>query len=544
VTARLVRDAAFDVMRRQGMTSIFSNPGSTEVSFLVDLPDDISFVLALHEASVVGIATGWALAARQPAFVLLHTAAGLGNAVGAIATARVNRAPLVIVVGQQDRRHLALWPFLAGELDGLAGDYPLDVIAPVRAQDVPSAIERAAHRARRDQGPVVVIVPMDDWLAIHEPDVVAAARSVVEARPTAWDVADLTALVAAARTPVIVAGAGNDSKVGWSALVALAERIDAPVWQEAFGGRAGFPQDHPLFRGHLPADRPGVREALAGADLVLVIGAAALRQYPYAEGPLVPAGASIVVVTADAAEAERSPAELAVIGEPADVVAALVAELAASGAPARRAHTERRATMPAVESPAPGSLKADDEAISPVEVFTLLGRLLPEDTVLVEESPSSRPLLHALVPARKPLGFVSAAMGGLGFALPASIGIKRALPHRPVVAVVGDGSAMYAIQSLWTAVHLRIGVLYVVMANGRYAVMDRLAEQVGGKPPWPTFPEVSVGGMAESLGCRVVKVDRRDALETVLTESTSALRRLDHPLVVEIAVASNGTVAR
>jgi benzoylformate decarboxylase len=533
VTTGLVRDAAFDVLRRQGMTSIFSNPGSTEVSFLVDLPEDISFVLGLHEASVVGIATGWAIATRQPAFVLLHTTAGLGNAVGAIATARSNRAPLVIVVGQQDRRHLALRPFLAGELEGLAGDYPLEVIAPVRAQDVPSAIERAAHHARRGQGPVVVIVPMDDWLAPHEPDVAAAAASVTEARPTSWDLSELAASVAAARTPVIVAGAGNDSEAGWSALVALAEGLDAPVWQEAFGGRAGFPQDHPLFRGHLPADRPRVREALAGMDLVLVVGTAALRQYHFAEGPLVPAGARIVVVTADPAEAERSPAELAVIGEPADVVAALVAELNASGGPARTAAAARPDSQPAAEPPAVGPFTG---AISPAEVFTLLGRLLPADTVLIEESPSSRSLLHALVPARRPLGFVSAAMGGLGFALPASIGIKHALPQRPVVAVVGDGSAMYAIQSLWTAVHLGVGVLCVVMANGRYAIMDRLAEEAHGKPPWPAFPEVSVGGMAEALGCRVVKVDRRHALETVLTESTSALGRLDHPLVVEIAV--------
>lgn len=536
MTAPVVRDAAFDVMRRQGMTTIFSNPGSTEVSFLVELPDDISFVLALHEASVVGIATGWAIAQRQPAFVLLHTTAGLGNAVGAIATARVNRAPLVIVVGQQDRRHLALRPFLTGQLDGLAGDYPLDVIAPVCAQDVPSAIERAAHRARRDQGPVIVIVPMDDWLVPYEPDAAAAALSVIEARATAWDVSDLTASVAAALAPVIVAGAGNDSEEGWAALVALAERLDAPVWQEAFGARAGFPQDHAQFRGHLPADRQGAREALTGADLVLVVGAGALRQYQYTEGPLVPAGARIVVVTADPAEAERSPAEVAVIGEPADVLAAVVAELEASGAPLRAASSDRPARRPADEPPGAGSLQPD-VPISPVDVFALLGRLLPENTVLVEESPSSRMLLHALVPARRPLGFVSAAMGGLGFALPASIGIKRALPQRPVVAVVGDGSAMYAIQSLWTAAHLGIGVLFVVMANGRYAVMDRLAEQADGKPPWPAFPEVSVGGMAESLGCRVVSVDRRDALERVLTEAISTLDRLDHPLVIEIAVA-------
>ncbi len=170
-----VREATFEVMRRQAMTTIFSNPGSTEVSFLADLPDDLTFVLALHEGSVVGIATGHAIASRQPTFVLLHTTAGLGNAVGAIATARVNRAPLVVVVGQQDRRHLALEPFLAGELAGLAGSYPLDVLQPARAQDVPSAIERAAHTARDGQGPVVVIVPMDDWEAPADPDALAAA---------------------------------------------------------------------------------------------------------------------------------------------------------------------------------------------------------------------------------------------------------------------------------------------------------------------------------------------------------------------------------
>ena len=120
-----VRDATFDVFRRLGLTTIFANPGSTEVPFLTGLPDDIRFVLALHEGSVVGIATGWAIAGDRPALVNLHTTAGLGNAVGALATARVNRAPLVVLVGQQDRRHLALEPFLTGRLEGLAGDYPV-----------------------------------------------------------------------------------------------------------------------------------------------------------------------------------------------------------------------------------------------------------------------------------------------------------------------------------------------------------------------------------------------------------------------------------
>lgn len=122
---RTVRDASFDVLRLHGLTTVFANPGSTEVSLLADLPEDLDFVLALHEGSVVGAATGWALAREQPALVLLHTTAGLGNAVGALATARANKAPLVVLVGQQDRRHLAQEPFLAGRLEGLAGDCPV-----------------------------------------------------------------------------------------------------------------------------------------------------------------------------------------------------------------------------------------------------------------------------------------------------------------------------------------------------------------------------------------------------------------------------------
>ncbi|WP_370617131.1 thiamine pyrophosphate-dependent enzyme [Mumia qirimensis] len=551
-----VREATYDVMRRQAMTTIFSNPGSTEVAFLVDLPDDLDFVLALHEGSVVGVASGWAIARREPAFVLLHTTAGLGNAVGAIATARVNRAPMVIVVGQQDRRHLALEPFLAGRLEGLAGDYPLEVISPVRAQDVPSAVARATHRARRDQGPVIVVVPMDDWEAPYDAADVSAARVVRTPVPRTVDVADLARMVADAAHPVVVAGSGNDSLDGWDRLVALAERIEAPVWQEPFGSRAGFPQDHPLFAGHLPADRPRVREALAGADLLLVVGCAALRQYPYAEGPLVPDGVRVAVVSADPDEAYRSPAELALVADPTEVVRALLALLGPAptdAEPPRPPLVEAR-TPPLVEARSPsgrprelGLLRTSDRdhhsPLRSADVFRALADVLPRDTVLVEESPSSRPLLQAMVPAREPLGFVSAAMGGLGFAMPAAIGLKMALPDRPVVAVVGDGSAMYAVQSLWTAAQRDVGVLWIVMANGGYAVMDRLAERVEGKPPWPSFPELSVGRIAEALGCRVVHVDDETALADALDDAGSRLREPGGPLLIEVAVAPDTSFA-
>src|SRR5437764_8329025 len=195
---RTVRDAVYDVMRRFGMTTIFGNPGSTEIPFLTGLPPDIHFVLGLHEGSVVGIATGYAVARREPALVNLHTAPGLGNAVNAIANARDMHVPLVVLVGQQDRRQLAYEPFLTGRgLERLAGEYPVWSSLPIRPQDVPGAIARAYHEAAAAKGPALVVVPMGDWLEEADELAAGAPASVVRARSVdASDVAPLADLVA------------------------------------------------------------------------------------------------------------------------------------------------------------------------------------------------------------------------------------------------------------------------------------------------------------------------------------------------------------
>ena len=256
--ARLVRDATFDLFRRRGLTTMFANPGSTEVPFLTGLPDDLRFVLGLHEGTVVGMASGYAIARGEPALVLLHTTAGLGTGVSGLATARVNRAPLVVVVGQQDRRHLAYEPFLAGRLDGLAGTYPVSVETPAAAHDVPAAIERAYHSAATRRGPALVIVPMGDWRepADEEREPAAAGGPVLRAGGSDPETVDaLASFLAAAERPALVVGAGADDPATWAALVELVEKLRAPVFQEAFGGRAGFPQDHPAYQGVLSSDR-------------------------------------------------------------------------------------------------------------------------------------------------------------------------------------------------------------------------------------------------------------------------------------------------
>jgi benzoylformate decarboxylase len=525
-----VRDVTFDVLRRLELTTIFSNPGSTEISLLSGLPDDLRFVLALHEGSVIGIAAGHALGSGTPALALLHSTPGLGNAVAALATARMNRAPLVVIVGQQDRRHLALDPFLAGRLEDLAGDYPVWVDQPVRAQDVPGSIARAYHEAATGRGPAIVIVPLDDWLqpGPSEHEVFGPRRLLRSAAADPAAVDELAAFIAGARSPAIVAGAGTDSAAGWAALVALAERLGCPVWQEPFGGAAGFPQDHPRFAGHLPARRSRLRQVLGEHDAVLVVGAGAFRQYPYDAGGLVETTTRLAVVTADHAEAHRSPVELAVLGDPAALIAALAQRVDQRDAPDAPARTAPATPAP----PAPG------EPLRPAHVLDAIARQLPANAIVVEESPSSRPEINARLLAREPLGYVS-AMGLLGFALPAAVGLRMARADRPVIALVGDGASLYSIQALWTAARYEVGALFVVFVNGGYAIMDRLAEQQGGAGPWPKVDDIDIGAIARAQGCETRRLSDLPAVAQTLDEVLPTLAQRTSPLLLEVVVAQD-----
>ncbi|RDI60365.1 thiamine pyrophosphate-binding protein [Nocardia pseudobrasiliensis] len=523
-----VKQATYEVLRRFGLSTLFGNPGSTEVDFLAGLPEDLNFVLGLHESAVVGMATGHALRTERPALVLLHTTAGFGNAVGALATARVNRAPLVVLVGQQDRRHLSAEPFLTGRLHGLAGDYPVWSHQPDRAQDVPEALARAWYEARAGRGPAIVVVPMDDWHAEIDaerlPNAPARLRSGV--RVEEYATAELAEMLYAAKSPCVVAGSGNDSAEGWQALVELAECLGCPVWQEPFGARAGFPQDHRRYAGHLPAGRAALRDALAGHDLVLVVGAAAFRQYAYEPGPFVAPGTTLAVVTDDPDEAHRSPAALAILADPARTVARL-----AKLVPARTGSEPAERHRTPVPPPA--------EPLAAAHVFAALAAAIPADTIVLEEAPSARAALYDLLPARHPLGLLSAAMGGLGFAMPTAIGLRLADPARPVVAVVGDGSALYCVQSVWSAVHYRVGALFVVLANGRYRIMDQLSARAGApEPAWPGFDEIGVAAIAHGFGCPVERITDHPSLIAVFDAVLPTLPDRREPLLLEIAVTA------
>ena len=522
-----VRDAVFEVLRSHRVDRIFANPGSTEVDLLTDLPEHIEFVLALHEGSVLGMAAGHAIAAGVPAVALLHTTAGYGNAVGGLATARANRAPMVLLVGQQDRRHLDANPFLVGQLSGLAGDYPVAVEEPARAQDVPGAVSRALHAAVVHRGPAVVVIPMNDWHeevdAVRAPAVrrLEIARSVDDA-----EVAEITAALEGATNPGIVLGPLVDDPDTWDAVAELATTLDADVWQAAYSYRMGFDQTSPLFAGHLPPAREQLRAALGRHDGVVVLGAHAGRQSLFPEGEFGGEDVRVLVVTDDADEAIGSDAEMALLA-PVGAVARALAKGVTARTPKER---------PARPVPAPIDVDAPGP-ISPATVFQAFAERLPAESTYFEESPSNRRDLLAQLPVRAPFGFLTAAMGGLGFAVPASVGVKMARPERPVVAIVGDGASLYNVQALWSAQKYGVGVLFVVMSNGGYRVMDRLAHNAGATPPWPAFEEISLSTLAAGFGCPSLRIETTAELIEALDEIVPTLGERTTPLVLDVAVA-------
>jgi benzoylformate decarboxylase len=273
-----------------------------------------------------------------------------------------------------------------------------------------------------------------------------------------------------------------------------------------------------------------MRAALARHDLVVVLGAGAFRLYLYEPGPFIEPGTRVAVVSAVAEQLYRSAATLALQAAPGPLARAVAALVGQRPFDAEAA--------PLHSPPAPPQPPRTGEALAPGHVLDALAQRLPADTILVEESPSSRPELLERIPARAPMGFVANANGGLGFGITSAIGLRMGAPARPVVAVLGDGSTLYAIQALWTAARYRVGVLAVVMSNGGYAVMDALARERDGTGAWPTFEEVQIGVLARGLGCPARRIETHRELIATLDEVIPGLAQRQDPLVLDVAVAA------
>ena len=536
-TTTTVRDATYDLLRAYGLTTIFGNVGSTEETFLENFPADFRYVLGLQEASVVAMADGFAQATRRPALVNLHTGVGLGNAMGNLLTAFQNKTPLIVTAGQQTREMLLLEPWLTNvEATTLPHPCVKWAYEPVRAQDVPAAFMRAIATALQPPaGPVFLSLPLDDWDKPCQGPVVVRTVSTRVA-PDPVRLREFADVIRHASAPVLIYGAAIARGNGWNEAVALAEALNAAVWAAPASERAPFPEDHPLYCGGLPFAIGPLSNKLEGHDVALVIGAPVFRYYPYVPGRYLPSGLRLLHISDDPAETGRAPVGDSLIGDAVLSLAALQ-DLLADHPPAnpkpRQRLEHRMAPHPAL---VPNGSR--DGRPSAAQVFAALNEIRPAHAVLVEESPSNLADLHKAWPITEPDTFYTFASGGLGWNLPASVGIALAERdtgrNRPVITIIGDGSFNYSLQSIWSAAQLQLPLLIVIMRNEEYAILKSFAalEQAPGVPGLD-LPGMDFVSIAKGYGCDAARVADLDALKAAAAKAWTK----DVPTVLEVPIS-------
>ncbi|MFC9927723.1 benzoylformate decarboxylase [Streptomyces sp. NPDC127190] len=495
MTTTTVREAVVRFLRDTGMTTVFGNPGSTELRMFRDWPEDFRYVLALQESVAVGMAAGYALGTRRAAFVSLHSAGGVGHALGAVFNAFRDRVPLVIVAGQQARSLLRLRPFLGADEPALfPRPYVKYACQPERAEDVPAVLAEAYRTAlAHPRGPVFVSVPEDDWDRPAEPVAPRAVHGGFTADPDA--LAALAARLAGCARPALVVGPGVDDEDALEQVRALAERIRAGVWISPLSGRSGFPETHPLFQGFLPPVAGQLAARLAPYDVVVALGAPLFTYHVPDDGPRLAPGTELFHLDCDPEPAAWLPVGTSLVTTLRPALARL-AELV----------PKRPDRDPPPPRPAAPPAQAPDGHITPELFFDLLRARLPRHRVLVEEAPSHRDTLHARVPVERGGGFLTTGSGALGWGLPLAAGRSLA-DRRRLVCVVGDGSAMYSVQALWSAARHAVPVSYVLLDNGGYGAVRALGRRIGVAPvPGTDITGIDFAALAESLGCPAARV--------------------------------------
>ena len=521
-TSLTVKQAALELLRSFGIKKVFGNPGSTELPFLSDWPDDIDYVLALQEASAVGMADGYAQATRNAGFVNLHSAAGLGNALGNIYTAHRNHTPLVITAGQQARSILPLQAFLYA---ARASEFPRPhvkfSVEPARAEDVPAAIARAYHVAMQPPcGPTFVSIPIDDWT--HPAQPLPARQVSREYGPAPEAMRALAAALEKSERPAFVVGPAVDRAAAVELMVRVAEKAKASVWVSPFSARCSFPERHPQFSGFLPASPGQLSEALRSHDLVVVIGAPVFTFHVEGHASIFDGATTLYQITDDAAAAAVTPVGNSIIATMKPALAMLLELLG-----------ETRRAMPAGRKLSPPPAAAD-----PIPVEFLLHTLrtaMGDKAALVEEVPSHRPAMHQFMPMPGADSFYTMASGGLGFSLPASVGMALGPAERRTVCLIGDGSAMYSVQALWTAAQRKLPLTVVVINNQGYGAMRSFSQVMQVRNvPGLDLPGIDFVKIAEGHGCQAARVNRAAELAPALKHALAH----DGTSLVEVVVDS------
>ncbi|MFZ3350586.1 MAG: thiamine pyrophosphate-dependent enzyme [Xanthobacteraceae bacterium] len=542
--------AFLDLLKQEGVEVMFGNPGTTELPLMdaFAVESDIRYILGLQEAALMAMADGYAQASGELAVLNLHVAPGLGNAMGMLYDAMKANSPVLITAGQQDLEYIATEPVLTADLATLARPFVKWAAEVHRPEDLALYVHRAVKTALAPPtGPVFLSLPGDILKNDADIDLLEPTRVATRIRGDADAVARAAEMLAAAERPVIIAGDAVAQSRAHKELIALAEAIAAPVYVEFIPSRASFPASHPLYRGMMTRTQAGVREVLDKHDLVFSVGGDLFTwSLPSHIDPW-PKGLPLIHLDTDPWQIGKNyPAQVAILGDPKatlpDITAALGTRMTASAKSAASARL--KSTADAIKKDldafrAKARAMAGKTPVPPLALLEAIGAMLPKDAVVIEEVLSSAPGIRMLINSNDEQSFYGLRGGGIGWGLPAAIGAKVALPDRPVVALIGDGSAMYTIQALWTAAHYRLPVIWVIFNNTSYRILKQrlvmlrgLAEQadkfVGMEL---TDPAVDFIGLARSLGIEGQRAktvhEATDLIGKALRDGTAMLIDVD-----------------
>jgi benzoylformate decarboxylase len=534
------KQALAELLRQEGVEYIFGNPGTTELPLMDVLAqrDDLRYILSLHEGVALAMAAGYAEASGKIGVTNFHVAPGLGNALGLIYTAYMSRTPLLVSAGQQDRRMQLEEPLLWGDLVQMARPYTKWAYEIPSPADLPRAVRRALKVAMTPPtGPVFLSLPMDVLEESVGVDLAPTSRPDLRPGPLPELLARAAEVLCAAKNPTIIVGDRVSKSGALLEAVALAETLGARVYGEPQANSIAFPSDHALFAGVLPGLSQGIRRALEPADVVLVIGLNLFQPFLYAaRGPL-PDHATVVQIDSDAWEVGKNyPVTVGLLSDPKVAMAQLTPLLRQRMTPAQQEAAQRRLEsereLRLRERRSLEARTAEDDAKEPMSALVLMREIahaLPADAAVVNESVTAGGTLRAWLKLRDEKSFFQAKGGGLGFGLPAVVGVKLALPQRPVVGLIGEGSAMYAIQGLWTAAHYELPAVFVICNNAQYRILKSGLLAFRSEPAKQgkfvgmdlVQPEIDFVTLARSLGVVAERVEKPQEVGPALTRALS-----------------------
>jgi benzoylformate decarboxylase len=543
------RSAFLSLLADEGVECLFGNPGTTELAIMEALGGhpELRYVLGLQEAVVVSMADGYARASNRLAACNVHVAPGLGNAMGALFNAKWYGSPVLITAGQQEQGHGLTEPMLYDPLVPIAQPMVKWAVEVTRLQDLPRIVRRAAKVATTPPtGPVFISLPGDILDAQAPLHLGRSTRVDAATRPSDLALERLADRLLAARNPVLLAGHELATRDALKEAGELAELLGAPVHQQTVPYAAHFLSEHPAFLGALTRNQQQVRSALQPHDLLVCLGADVLRMSVFSAVDPLPDGMPVVQIgERDWELGKNYPAEIALNADVKETLRALIAVLKPKLTPARAAQASARLAELARQNWTVKRERLSQDLLaaaqtSPIDPRYLMMRLsqaLPRDAVVVEEGLTSTFSLLGFLPLRDAHGYYGLASGGIGFAMGGAVGISLALPHRPLVAIVGDGSAMYSIQALWTAAHLKLPITYVIPNNRSYRILKERLRARDGSAPFIGMdlrePEIDFVGLAQSMGVPAQRVASGDEIVPALRAAIAS----GGPALLDVSVA-------